>query len=1351
MEFTLSQKASKACLKLRLRRASADVDIISHLQSVGALAAINTPDSHACPVWAQSVMTLEREGNRRILSVRSKIWYKVNEIPTKFYRPLCDSILASYCPDSALYATSHWTPSTFYECVHTPDQTQGVMTGIQHSEVEAQLYPFQQRTVDWLLKREGCQLNGSGQIEQIDAASRPDILSFEKSMDTTGDTYYSSTLLQRVIRRPSDVSLLHQGLRGGILAEEVGLGKTVELIDLICLHRRKQDLQTITRDAYTNTDVLVSGATLIISPSSIVQQWYNEIKKHAPSLKVMYYRVHDRNRSDIKNSLSTSDIVLTTYDVLGREINYADEQPKRNLRHEKIHLAKRSPLVEILWWRVCIDEAQMIESGTSNAAIVARRVPRCNAWAVTGTPLKKDAADLMGLLIFLRYEPFAERVVWDRMINRYRDIFHQIFSTICIRHTKAQVRQELELPSQKRIVVTVPFSAIEEQHYLQMFQNMCHSLRLSSEGAPLTDDWDPDVAADAMRTWLVRLRQTCLHPEVGVRNRAALGRKSGPLRSVEEVLEVLIDQNETSLRSEERATLVARILQGHIRAASKDFATALGLYESAFAQASAAVVECREFVRVEETAKKAKTTVIKNQVRLDTGRDGNEDDEDGNDRLASCRKRLRTALELEHMCAFFVADAHHSIGAGYTAEARDSTEHKQVEAKEAAMYERAKTIRLELLREVTAKAQTLMSRVRGKMKITVPLTRVPDVDCAGGIESRRIVRSINQLRHALNEQCEVLITWRQKLLQLLTTDFMDQEDTVETDGEEYQETLKQQDEAYVYQFALRAFISDRKEILSGQSNFLLQHETQEALKLALKGEGHSPELMVNILGRRRELRSRLDDDVSMRGLASELRSLIGNVKHNVASSSHREAEAKMLEEQYDDLQAIMTEQLKDVAALDKEIDLFRYTEEARLAFYKQLQAISDTVQAYPEGKDTEIDTRSLDKASATETKAANKLAMLRTRGRFLANLRTVKDNSEERRPCIVCQEQFDLGVLTICGHEFCKDCISTWLSCHHSCPICKRKLRTVDLHDITYKPRDIRAAEEDGSRSPHASGGSSSASSPSTSSIYSSISEEALSNIKSIELPSSSWGSKIDTIARHLIHLRASGHDNRAVVFSQYRDFLDVFSQALQSFKIGFTRITHKDGIAKFQDDSNDVNVLLLDAKSQSSGLNLTKATHVFLCEPLVNVAIELQAIARVHRIGQTRPTTVWQYIVSDSVEEAIYDLSVKRRLQHVHKSGTKSGSLSMSGSGAQTPAMVDEEARFDAANSRALQVASLKLLADGKTGGEEVAQDDLWHCLFGKTSKVSNDFETRAVLEEGAGRELRASAAMSRSVAADT
>jgi E3 ubiquitin-protein ligase SHPRH len=52
---------------------------------------------------------------------------------------------------------------------------------------------------------------------------------------------------------------------------------------------------------------------------------------------------------------------------------------------------------------------------------------------------------------------------------------------------------------------------------------------------------------------------------------------------------------------------------------------------------------------------------------------------------------------------------------------------------------------------------------------------------------------------------------------------------------------------------------------------------------------------------------------------------------------------------------------------------------------------------------------------------------------------------------------------------------------------------------------------------------------------------------------------------------------------------------------------------------SVDVNVLLIPMASGSYGLNITEATNVLFVEPSLNIAREIQAISRVHRLGQTR------------------------------------------------------------------------------------------------------------------------------------
>jgi E3 ubiquitin-protein ligase SHPRH len=148
--------------------------------------------------------------------------------------------------------------------------------------------------------------------------------------------------------------------------------------------------------------------------------------------------------------------------------------------------------------------------------------------------------------------------------------------------------------------------------------------------------------------------------------------------------------------------------------------------------------------------------------------------------------------------------------------------------------------------------------------------------------------------------------------------------------------------------------------------------------------------------------------------------------------------------------------------------------------------------------------------------------------------------------------------------------------------------------------------------------------------------------------------------------------------------------------------------------------------------LNLVNASHVFLCEPLLNTALELQAIARVDRIGQQQETNVWLYLVDGTVEESIHQLSVKRRMEHIGQAISKD-------KGKAKELTIDEvineavddvlDSSIEEANSLELQQASLAgLLAKGGKGGEMVEKEDLWDCLFGGVSRRKKDAEGRAI-----------------------
>jgi SNF2 family DNA or RNA helicase len=70
----------------------------------------------------------------------------------------------------------------------------------------------------------------------------------------------------------------------------------------------------------------------------------------------------------------------------------------------------------------------------------------------------------------------------------------------------------------------------------------------------------------------------------------------------------------------------------------------------------------------------------------------------------------------------------------------------------------------------------------------------------------------------------------------------------------------------------------------------------------------------------------------------------------------------------------------------------------------------------------------------------------------------------------------------------------------------------------------------------------------------------------------------------------------------------------------------------------------ILSLKAGGVGLNLTAADYCIILDPWWNPAVEDQAIARAHRMGQTRPVMVYKYIVKDTIEEKILKLQEKKR-----------------------------------------------------------------------------------------------------------
>lgn len=90
-----------------------------------------------------------------------------------------------------------------------------------------------------------------------------------------------------------------------------------------------------------------------------------------------------------------------------------------------------------------------------------------------------------------------------------------------------------------------------------------------------------------------------MHPAVGGRNRRALGSNDGPLRTVDQVLEVMMDQTDVSVRTDQRLLLSSKLRRGQLFENGPRVGEALEIWDSAAREAAVIVEECRDALRKE--------------------------------------------------------------------------------------------------------------------------------------------------------------------------------------------------------------------------------------------------------------------------------------------------------------------------------------------------------------------------------------------------------------------------------------------------------------------------------------------------------------------------------------------------------------------------------------------------------------------------------------------------------------------------------------------------------------------------------------------------------------------------------
>ncbi|XP_010031367.2 helicase-like transcription factor CHR28 isoform X1 [Eucalyptus grandis] len=275
--------------------------------------------------------------------------------------------------------------------------------------------------------------------------------------------------------------------------------------------------------------------------------------------------------------------------------------------------------------------------------------------------------------------------------------------------------------------------------------------------------------------------------------------------------------------------------------------------------------------------------------------------------------------------------------------------------------------------------------------------------------------------------------------------------------------------------------------------------------------------------------------------------------------------------------------------------------------------------------------------------------------------------------CTACNDTPDHPVVTSCGHVFCYQCVSEYLTGDdNTCPAhrCKEPLGP----DVVFSEAILRSCIYGDSEN-----GSTSSQRADKSLImeheFSSAKIKALLEILQSQCRGESANAELHgpmgcddeslfentgtgdstyrvKAVKHTTVYSSSPPEGpiKAIVFSQWTSMLNLVEQNLIHFGINYRRLdgtmtlSARDKAVKDFNTDPEIVVMLMSLKAGNLGLNMVAACHVILLDLWWNPTTEDQAVDRAHRIGQTRPVTVSRITIKDTVEDRILALQEEKR-----------------------------------------------------------------------------------------------------------
>lgn len=268
--------------------------------------------------------------------------------------------------------------------------------------------------------------------------------------------FYNVITGQEELTKPPEVL-------GGILADMMGLGKTLSILSLIIgslddsVEWSKQLPSESEVTGVQSQLVRNSKATLLVSPLSTVANWEEQISAHVKKGSLKYYVFHGGNRIQDVDELAEYDLIITTYSIVSSEI-YGRGKKK-----------DVSPLLQTNFFRIVLDEAHMIREQSTRQSQAICTLSSQRRWAVTGTPVQNRLDDLGALIKFLRVKPFSDRGGFSQFIlSPFKSADPEILPKLRLlvdTITLRRLKDKIDLPARHDTIVRLPFSDDESVLY----------------------------------------------------------------------------------------------------------------------------------------------------------------------------------------------------------------------------------------------------------------------------------------------------------------------------------------------------------------------------------------------------------------------------------------------------------------------------------------------------------------------------------------------------------------------------------------------------------------------------------------------------------------------------------------------------------------------------------------------------------------------------------------------------------------------------------------------------------------------------------------------------------------------